>query len=247
MLQYIKAELYRLARKRSTYIYYGVLVAAFVGIMLLLVNVDSPTFFLELGFGLVQVVSLFVTTQVFLAVYCDDIASKTYANTISTGLSRTALILSKVLLFVIHTVTVFIGLVLVYGGLYVYYGGSFEGTQLILVQGLLKFLVCVIASSVAYATLSSIVLLQFQSSTISVALYLFFNLGFVYNILNMVRNIIPFLDEAMQFSITEQIMNLMGSGPDLSLNVQFFGIMAAYVLVSISISTFLFNKKEISV
>lgn len=114
MINYIKAELYRIFNKKNFYVFISVLMAACIGFNIFLKVDEKSSVYLfdlmKLGIDkislLVPVILIFIVIDI---VNCDEYKNKTLKNMISVGMPRNKFIICKfiisiVILFVIEMV-----------------------------------------------------------------------------------------------------------------------------------------------
>lgn len=247
MFNYIKAELYRVTHKRSLYIYYGILITAFLGITLIS-SISDAIGLLELGTILPPFIGMFVFIYGFITVYADDLSSKTLGSSLSTGVSRSSLILSKIIVFCVYLISVFAVLLAIFFGLYLVYGGSFTSLEIEIIKAMLQLGVVSILSNLAFIGISSLIVYGLQSSNGSIFAFVLLSLGFVTNILDLISLALPIIKDALQFTVTSVMTSAMQAiSSRAAIPDQFWIVTSIYIVGTVALSIVLFKRREIVV
>lgn len=247
MINYIKAELYRTTHKKSMYMYYAALVLGFLLIIIFASNMDATSYLEILGLALVSMTAVFVAGQVFMSVYGDDVSSKSLGLSVSTGLSRTKIIIAKFIVSVVLVVCIYFVLSIVAGMVYLVLGGNFSSQDQTYIRFIFFRLAIQIVVMLVFMVLTTIVLYTSQSSTASSIVLILLIMGFVYNILGMISSGIPFVSELMPYTVTA----LQGSINDAYMMkdiVEYSDIMIllGYLVAGLGLSSFALGRKELS-
>lgn len=174
MFNFIQADLYRLAHKKSNYAFYGILFSLFV-VAVILLQTSSPesegisNAYIELGvFLLSQAFPLFFGLQAYSTVYINDISSSSHQNIFSSGLSKTEFVIGKFITFVIYLFTTFLIGAIVFFALFFFLtlstGAQFDTGNLsnLAVVGVTIFL-----GMIGYAAVANMVSFISQNTTVS--------------------------------------------------------------------------------
>lgn len=280
MFNYIKADLYRLFHKTSNRIYWMVLALAFVLIMVLNnsnFNGD-PTeitnfYFLTAGMSLITVGSFVICPQVYSTVYLDDYSSRNSIRVFSSGLRKSEYLVAKIIVTVIYMLAAMTFMALAflagYGLLFLLNKGIpfFTSQQIIYLLSQVGFY---ILFTIAFATVTQIVAIKTQSSTIPLTLFILLSLGMGGSIINMIMklpilrsfDIDPYLLSTNTGKIQTVLMNMSGmtdeSGSIGGISVQLnladqiqslgmrpFVIIGAYIVLAILVSWVLLKRTDI--
>ncbi|MDR2416213.1 MAG: hypothetical protein LBD75_06535 [Candidatus Peribacteria bacterium] len=99
MFNYIKADLYRIFRKKSMYMYFGILAIGYI-LMLVIFSITEGGKILGEISPIFMLVSLFGGGYLFATVYNDDLTAKTLPALIGFGIKRRMIVIAK---FIVHT------------------------------------------------------------------------------------------------------------------------------------------------
>lgn len=247
MLNYIKQELYRITHKKSMYIYYGSLILAFGILMLVGSNMDASSFLELLGTYMMVIVAVFVGGQVFASVYGDDVSSKSLGLAVSSGVSRTQIVLGKLIVAVLLLISIFTILGLVSVGIYLLYGGNFNPQDQIMIQYILFKTFVTILMLLAFMSLSSIVLYLTQNATVSNVLLILFIMQFVLMLLSLISMGIPYLNDLIPYTVSNT-MSTLDSTYLKTQEIAFkeLAILISYSIIGVGISAVILNKQEIN-
>ena len=239
MRKYINGEIYRLLRKKSMYIYFCALA---VGYMLI-------TYIRSGGFNATAITSeantwFFLLPPLaggflFAAVYTDDLNAKNLITLVGFGMSKTKIVIAKLILMVIGGVIVFGVVPLLHCGLFVVCGWMPASTDIAVVYALsCKNLLI----SVAFAALSGIVVYGLQRATFAIVTYLLLAFNVVSSLLSAgLKMFGDFLSEYLMPGISNRILFGMISG---DFPFQPLIEYAVYVIIAVVISVLAFRKKE---
>jgi len=235
----IQGEIYRLLHKKSIYIYFAIMAAAY----LLFVFVRSG------GFGGQSVIddasSVFYFLPalaggfLFAAIYTDDLNSKNLITLVGYGLSKTKIVITKIILAALLNLVFFAILPLFHYALYSLFGCPVATGQVAQLYAIAsKYLLM----TLAYSVISSIVAYGLQRSTFAIVTYILFAFGVVGTLINVLINLLNLnIRDYLLSGLTDKIMiGLIGGDP---LVLPIIGY-AAYVVVAAVLSTVAFSKKE---
>ncbi|MDR0249261.1 MAG: hypothetical protein LBI44_06365 [Oscillospiraceae bacterium] len=245
MFSLIRAEVYRLLRKKSMYVYFCSLAAAYA----LIAFVRSGGFNAESIVGdAVNFLSLLPIVAggfIFTAVYTDDLASRALPALIGSGMSRGGIVAAKLILAAMLGAFVFGLAPLVPYATHAALGFAASGAVMARIYAAaLKF--CLV--TVGYCALSGAAVYGLQRATAAVVLYILLSLNVVGGLLAvLLRNA---LGEAAATAIASRTLSgitdrlldaLVGSASALPPLVEF----TAYTAASVLLSAALFYKKEL--
>lgn len=243
MLNYIKADLYRLTKKKSLYI---MMVLFTLGYSLIAFNLKSKgMYFLEFN-GLMTAMSpLLIGIFVFTAIYTDDLKSHAVQSAIGFGIKRTTIIITKLI-----EAAILLLLFYLYALIHLFIINSVFSMNLdtnsfkLISYSAISFYL----QTLVYFSLSGVLIFSLQKATFATVIYVLFGANVINQLItsvlsltivrSTVGNLIPFLIENVITKFNASLLS--GSGfltPGL--------IIIAYIIVSTSISSFLFNKVEL--
>ncbi|MCL2672226.1 MAG: hypothetical protein FWF10_09375 [Clostridiales bacterium] len=239
MRKLLRGELYRLLHKKSLYICFGVLIAAYS----LLAFIRSG------GFGEESVVSdainffnflpALVGGFLFSAIYTDDLNSKNLIVLVGYGIRKTKIVVAKFILLLLSGGLVFGLMPLLHAAVYAALGCAATPGQLGMVYIVAyKYLLL----TMAYATLSGIVAYGLQRTTFAIVAYILLAFNIVGGLVAAAGNMLLInLQPHLLSGVTDRIIVAMAGGGFPVLPVIEY---AAYILVAAVLSAVVFHKKE---
>lgn len=239
MFNLIRGELYRLLHKKSLYLYFGVLTIGYI----LLAVMRSGGFNNESVIG--DASSLFFLTPalvggfLFSAIYTDDLIAKNLITLVGYGLSKSKIVITKVILAAFFVTVIFGLLPLVHSAIYMVLGCTVTAEQLAAVYALsVRYLLM----TLAYTSLSSIVVDGVQRSTFAVVSYILLAFSIIGQLLMMITHMLKIdISDHLISGITNRIMvGILDSNVPLLPIIEY----AVYIIVSSALAVITFNKKE---
>jgi len=268
MFNYLKADLYRIFRKQTNYLFYGILAALFIVLVIaasgtiwnLFGELDaelSPVYF-ELGILALNVGSYMVIgAQSYYTVYLEDFSINNLPNIFTTGLRKHEYLLSKILAQAIYLIVVFAFLILLYIGGYLFFqinvaNPGFASTDLL---AFLESIVIVYFSILAFSMITHMVGIFLQRSDFSLVLFFILVNGLIVQMFNLLTNIngFEFLETVNEYALSTisgnaitEITSLMQQGSLIgSLFVETILISLAYLIGSFIITWIILKQVEI--
>ena len=175
----------------------------------------------------------------FSAIYTDDLNSKNLISLVGFGLSKTKIVIAKVILVTLFSTVVF-GLIPVFHcAVFRLLGWTVTASAWTMIYGVsLKFLLM----TVAFSALSGIVVYGLQRTTFAVVTYILLAFGVISGLIATgLRTFAPSLTNYLMSGISDGIMaGVVGGGP-LTLPVIEYVV---YVVIAAAISVAVFYKKE---
>lgn len=239
MLKLINGEIYRLLHKKSTYIYFGIVLAGYF----LLAFMQSG------GFNAESVVSDAGTYFNFLpalaggflftAIYTDDLNAKNLITLVGYGLSKTKIILAKFILMALCCALFFGLMPLFHDACYLILGHGATARQLgtvyaISLQSALLTL--------AFATLSGIVVYGLQRTTFAVVAYILLAFSVINTLLTAILKLLKLhlQDHLVSGIATRVFVAVAGHGSIARPLIEY----SAYIIVALVLSVLVFRRKE---
>ncbi|MDR1116921.1 MAG: hypothetical protein LBL09_01565 [Oscillospiraceae bacterium] len=245
MFNYLLGEIYRMLRKKSMYIYFGCFAAGYA----LLAFIRSPDAnggsILSDAENLFMLLTTIVGGYLFAALYTDDLSSRNLSSLIGFGMSKTKIVLSKLILAALFGGAIF-GLIPLYmSGVYVLLGHPPTAAILgsVYVYALYTFMI-----AFACAAVSAIVVYGLQRTTLGIVAYLLLSLGVVNQLISLflswdvVHNLLPGLGSHLMFAISGRVMTGIMSGEGVWTPSAEYVI---YVTVASILAALAFRKKEL--
>ena len=244
MLNYIKSELYRNFHRKYFWVYTGIF--SLLGLLMNLIGTSNNSK-VPLGDALSMCVYIFVFTIFVLLPIIDMVTAEehkngTMKNTISSGISRSTVVISK---FIVTIILCFaFGII----GLGVFSLSSFllfgVGNEALLCSSALKILVS-LPLFIGAVSIGTFIALAINNNTIFSFVYfgVFLITSYIIKMLSMLvsRN----FEKIYNILITVQLNSLRGD--QLTSNITSKAIISGiiYTLVFLVLSIIVFNKKEI--
>ena len=246
MLHLIKANMFRIYKKKSMRYYLIFISLGFIGIHVFMkTQYNDPDLYLMSTQALLGFSTLFIGTYLFSLIYSDDVNSKTDLVSIGLGHKRMTLILSRfvsAVLMVLVVVNLMLLHVLILPRILGYelsHSVCFLLVQQVLLEGF-KILV--------YITLASIVSYWFQSNILATITYFVFTSGIVTSILQLLTNFSVFNNMYVKVSpylLSRLIIKVQqGIIMDQSITSSIMGI-GIYICVFLGISIVVYSKKDL--
>jgi len=204
MLSLLRGELYRLLRKRSTYIYFGALAVTYA----LLIYIRSGGF--DARSVISDATSFFYLLPalaggfLFSAIYTDDLNSKNLISLVGYGMSKTKIVFVKLVLMVLLSAIVFTLVTLLHGALFTLLGWTLTTSNWTMLFSIsLKYFLM----TVGFAALSGIAVYGLQRNTFAMVFYIVLSFNVVGGILTVALNMFaPDLTQYLLSGITDRIM-----------------------------------------
>lgn len=264
MLNYVKAEMYRLLHRRGNYTYWGITFALFI-----LINIFSTsnmaesqrlsTSYFEMTLlALYSVGIIFIAGQAYTAVFIDDLSAKSLVNIFTTGMSKSSFIVAKFITYILYIVLIILA------GAVVFF--SIFGIQHLFVdnigfdqeifQRLILVVVSVFFGAIGYGGIINIVAFWRQKSTFTSFFGAFLMLGFFHTIIYSISRIpaLQFFETIASYSLTSYLTQAMQTltlptevtgGIDMSLIIEAWIVCLVYMLIAGAISVYILDKVEI--
>jgi len=239
MFKLIRGELYRVLHKKSLYMYFGILTLGYVLLAIMRSGGFNNNSVVGDASNLFYLTPALVGGFLFSAIYTDDLNSKNLITLIGYGLRKSNIVIVKMILTAFF-VTVFFGLLpLFHSAIYIGFGYTVAASQLAAVYALsVKYLL----TTLVYIGISSIVVYGSQRPTFSFVSYILLAFGVIGNLLAMAAHMMNLnISDYLISGITDQInVGMLGDGVPLLPIIEY----AAYIIISSTLATIIFNKKE---
>jgi hypothetical protein len=243
MINYIRAEIYRILHKKGLYIFFGALALLYIVFVLIRSGDIKSTSIVTDATYVSSLLAMLAGGCLFAAIYTDDLGSKNLTTLIGFGLSKIKLVFAKLILMTLSGAVVF-GLVpLFMYTVYASLGWPAAGSDLATVYILISkaFL-----ATVAYAALAGIVVYGVQRATFAMVLYILLVSGIVSQLITqllmlMASDIAPGIASHMVPGIAGRLSAGLTAGDSIIAPV---AECLAYAVIAASLSALAFNKKE---
>jgi ABC-type transport system involved in multi-copper enzyme maturation permease subunit len=243
MINYLNAEIYRLLRKKSLYIFFfatALVYLVLVTIMRLSDLSDEPEpLFLD-AYNLFILLPPVVGGVLFSAIYTDDISSKNLSTLVGFGLSKVKIVVSKFILGLTFSAVIFALVPLFMFVVYSAFGFVTSAqTMLSIYELLFKYFLI----TVTFMAFSGMVVYGIQRSTFAIVAYIVLTIGLVGQLLTLLlSNLAENAADNLPTNIINRLYSNLTSGDAsiLWLCVE----LIIYIAFSLIISVFLFKRKE---
>lgn len=250
MFNYIKGELFRIFCKKGFYVYYVTIMVVVLGLFLISGVGDSSHMEMGMMFtsAFLPMSMIFFGTNLFLLVYGDDLANRSLSLVLSTGLSRTAFVLSKLIVMMVATLVVYVAMGVYSLLIWQLAVGSLPAFDSVEVVLLLKSFVVVFLQILGFGSIAGALSYFYQKNTGGIVMYSVMALGLTYQIGNLLTALFDWLKEPVKYMLYAQankVQSVVYSGESISL--LFVGIAIGYIVVGMTIQSLVLSKREISV
>jgi len=235
----LRGEIYRLAHKKSLYIYFGALAAGYFFV----------AFIRSDGFGMAFIVSDALNLFIFLpalaggflfsAVYTDDLNSKNLSALVGGGAGKTQIVAAKLVMFIVTGAVVFACAPLFHCAVYAALGWKATAgiLKMVSVTALRFYLL-----SVGYAAVSGIIVYGLQRATFAIVLYALLAFNVVSGLLAAAfGTFAPDLTNYLISGITDKIITGVINGAFPAAPVAGYFI---YITIMTAVSAAVFHRKE---
>jgi len=239
MVKYIHGESYRLLHKKSMYIYFGALAVGYLLITYIRAGGYTAESIVDEAINLFNFLPVLVGGFLFAAIYTDDLNSRNLTSLVGFGLSKTKIVISKIILITLFSVVVF-GLTPVFHCVVFFIFGwpAIVSTWTMLYALTIKFMVM----TIAFSALSGIVVYGLQKTTFAIVSYILLAFGIVSGLISSGLNTFaPSLTRYLMSGISDRVMTDMINGGSLVIPMIEY---TAYVLIVTSLSVLAFYRKE---
>lgn len=239
MVNYIKADLYRILHKQSFFGVIGTYIALFVLLIFILFN---PTFtgamYISKIYTFLDFFPLIIGLIVFVSLYVDDLKSNSIQIAIGYGLPRYKIILSKLLecftlLIIISVCILFLVLITP-----ILLDIKIDASQTI---DLIKTILLEVIKTMSYISMSQIIVYIAFNSIEGMIMYLLLSTQVVYIVLNILlqqRFIVELFGYLNRYLLTNELYNT----PTL---LRILGVILFYIVLPVILSITIFQKRSI--
>ena len=239
MLRLIRSELYRLAHKKSLYVYFGALAVAYLlviyvrsgGFTAQSITDDAITFF--------NFLPALAGGFLFAALYTDDLNSKNLITLVGFGMSKAKIVTTKLVLMAVLSALVFALVPLFHCAAYSLLGWPATASDWLVVYAvsLKAFL-----TTLAFAAVAGIAVYGLQRTTFAMVLYILLSFGVISSLLMVaLKSFAPSLADYLMSGISSRITAAVIGGGALTVPAVEYVI---YVLLAAGLSIVVFYKKE---
>jgi len=238
MRSLLRADVYRLVRKKSLYLYFAGLGVAYAlltyirsgGFTPESVTSDAMTFF--------TLLPALAGGALFAAVYTDDLGSRALITLVGSGVRKPVIVVTKAVLLAIGTALVFAVVPVVHAGLYAALGYPPTGAWTLLYAIAVKFWL----TTVAFAVLAGIVVYGFQRATFGIVTYLLLGFGVVSGLVGAgLRSFAPDLAAYLMSGITDRVLLALTGDGGLTWPLVEYGV---YIGLAGVVSAVVFGRRE---
>lgn len=246
MIQLFKAEGYRLFHKKSAYLFYALLSLGFVALTFMI----SPDYRDASGFARVASTVLegfapiLIGTQVFIAVYNDDLSGRTMGTQLSLGQSRLTYLMVKFIWSILYTLIVLMALCVVFLLTYSFWVHDFSHTTITTFKPLVQTTLISWMAMVVYIQIGAIFTFWFMKASTGLVFYMVVAVQMVYGMIQITSMVLSPLADMLPYLWSGLIIKQYANS---SLLPEFFIGAAAYTIGSLLLCWLALSKKEIRV
>ena len=245
MLNYLRGEIYRMLHRTSMYGYFpGFAVAYFLLVFIRIGGSAADQMLLDAQ-TLFMLLPAIVGGCFFAALYTDDLQARNLGTLIGFGISRTKIVLAKLILTALFSAAVLALLPLLMFASFAVLGviptADILGSVYIwALKALLEI--------VAFSALAAIVVYGLQRATVGIVTYLLLALGIVSQLIgallnwDLISSLVPGLSTHLMSGISLRVITgILTQGPVLLPLLEYL----IYVAVAAALSILAFRKKEL--
>jgi len=243
MFSLIRSEIYRLLRKKSLYIYFGVLAVGYFVLVLIRSSGLRESSIVSDALILFALLPALAGGFLFAAIYTDDLNSKNLISLVGFGVPKATIIIAKFLLMTLFGIIIF-GLVPLYHcAVYAAFGQKATSDMVAMIfAASLERLLAVLA----FGVLSGVVVYGLQRATFAIVSYLLLAFGVIGSLLSLaLDSFAPDLVEHLISGITNRIFVGMISGGSIIMPIIEY-IISVLVAVALSLIAFQVSRGRFS-
>lgn len=256
MLNYVSGEFYRLIRKKNMYLWAGIIALGYMALTYIrssgLENSSMATDILDLS----QWFPILIGGYLFISVYIDDLQARNLTTLIGFGLSKTTIIIAKLIVMALFSLVALALFILVIIGTYWVLG--FDVTTAVpdtIAGGQLGLIGAVVVKNLGlilgFSALSSIIAYGFQQPTFATATYFALATGLIGSLfatafnLDFIKSSLPHLaDNVLLSNISDRLMLGMITPSGDNLVTPIIEIVLFIALATI-VAIIVFTRKEV--
>jgi len=240
MINYLKADFYRIFNKTSLYIFFSILLIIFLFLVLIKIMPIKAGSILQNGLIIFEMLLIIGGGFLFTAIYNDDLTSKSLPQLIGFGKKRTLIVVSKLVVNIVISGLVYTGAFIVFYLIINIFGVNVNFET---IGELIKIALNSLFRLYAYSIIASIIAYGTQKATISIVSYVILATGFIDQILSLLLGRIEGMVDGLflnKYTIL-QITDEMVSNPSISAIIPY--LIALMVFITLSIIAF--RKKDL--
>jgi hypothetical protein len=245
MLRYIHGELYRIFRKKSLYIYLGVIALIYCLFVLIRKDGVGPESIANDAMQLFAYLPVLVGGYLFAALYCDDLRSKNLATLIGYGMRKTSIVLAKLVLSVLLNVLIFALIPLF---MFVIYASIGHVPSAHLMAEVFIDALKAALFAIAYAAIAGVVVYGAQRNTFAIVFYVLLSFTVIGQLLMAVASwdfISAFVPNLSSYLVSNIVVNLTIGVATGTVEWLLIIEYIAYIVVACGLSVVVFHKKEL--
>lgn len=242
MINYMKAEFYRILHKQLFFGVIGTYIALFVLLIFILFNpAFTGTVYVSKIYTFLDFFPLMIGLILFVALYIDELKSKSTQTAISYGLSRYQIIISKALecftlLFIIAVCIILLVLITpIILGITISSAQALDLARLVFIEMFRTF---------SYISLSQFFIYCLPNITFALINYIALATQIIYIIMNtfLEQSFAESFGHLNQYLLTNELYVILDKG---FITGRFLGILLFYVMIPLLLTIFLCQKRNI--
>lgn len=251
MINYIKADVYRLFHKKSLYIYYSALAILFLFITYMMSDILTAQNAVDYTAGILRFLPVLFGGFIFAAVYIDDLIAKSLPQILGFGINKTFILFSKIIISTLINILFLLLALLIICMSFMAFGVKIDNIMDIM----LKMLIRPVLLTTVYIAVASIAAFGTQNTAVAIIVYLFFSSGLVDFLLNEllrleyirmaastdIRHYFLYTIEAIVYEIDDMIFLPNYYSFSIIPVIQYI----IFLIITLFLSVLAFDKKEI--
>jgi len=240
MIELFRGEVYRILHKRSMYKYLAVVLLGVLAITFMRSSGFNADSVVDDAGSLFQFMPALLGGYFFTSIFSDDLTSKNLITLVGYGVSRTKIIITKMLLMLVFTFSTFALLTALHLGVYAALGFGATGPA---IGYVLAFALQNLLLTLGFTTIAAIVVYGTQRPTFAAVAY--FMLAF-----NVITMIIRAVSGLLEIDLSSRLIS--GTAGDIMMGLLVPGGMsvapwieyAAYLALAFGAAIFVFKRRE---
>lgn len=252
MLNLIRADLYRLLNKKSNYAFLLLSSLAFTVIMIIIKistplgeQSFSPEFFNSVLFSSLFISVVFISTNILICVYCDDLSSGQINHLYSNILSKSQYVIAKFIVLAIYVLVyyIFFGIVF-FVDFYIFSDGFYSDItpyMQYISQGFVLAIICYL-SILVYTLLGTVILYTTSKPIEAIIATILFSTNMIAQIYDLISKVIAPLNWLKPFLYDYILKNLFD---ETSSATKVIVAAIIYIAVFLAFNMFYLNTMEL--
>lgn len=240
MINYLKADFYRLFKHKSFYIFNGIIALGFILLNYFILGSNGKVGqYIEITMQMLGFIPLITGMFVFNNIYNDNFSSNVVNGIIGSGVKRKNIVIYNFISTILFSFIIFLFYTLVFFAFGKIYGFSFSTT---IIKDLLTKTMAYFLSVIGYVSMASIILYFSKKVIYGTTLYIFLASGIISMLVNLILSlkfVVSTFGVLGRYLFTSLINSIVGG------NYKNLVGIFIYITISIIISIIVFSKKDL--